>query len=58
VGISGSAKIGKDCMIGGGAGIVGHLEITDQRYHYRYDDGEQINYQTGGVFIRCASAGK
>ncbi|MCK5383378.1 MAG: UDP-3-O-(3-hydroxymyristoyl)glucosamine N-acyltransferase [Gammaproteobacteria bacterium] len=30
VGISGSAKIGKYCMIGGGSGIVGHLEIADR----------------------------
>ncbi len=30
VGISGSATIGKYCMIGGGSGIVGHLEIADR----------------------------
>jgi UDP-3-O-[3-hydroxymyristoyl] glucosamine N-acyltransferase len=29
VGISGSTKIGKRCIIGGGAGIAGHLEIVD-----------------------------
>ncbi|MFK8068136.1 MAG: UDP-3-O-(3-hydroxymyristoyl)glucosamine N-acyltransferase [Gammaproteobacteria bacterium] len=29
VGIAGSAKVGKRCMIGGGAGIIGHLEIAD-----------------------------
>ncbi len=29
VGIAGSAKIGKRCMIGGGAGILGHLSIAD-----------------------------
>jgi UDP-3-O-[3-hydroxymyristoyl] glucosamine N-acyltransferase len=29
VGIAGSARIGADCMIGGGAGILGHLEICD-----------------------------
>ena len=28
-GISGSVKIGRNCMIGGGVGIVGHLEICD-----------------------------
>lgn len=29
VGVSGSATIGKRCMIGGAAGIVGHLSICD-----------------------------
>jgi len=29
VGIAGSAKIGKRCMIGGAAGILGHLEVCD-----------------------------
>ncbi len=29
VGIAGSAIIGKRCMIGGGAGILGHLQIAD-----------------------------
>lgn len=29
VGIAGSAVIGKRCTIGGGAGILGHLEIVD-----------------------------
>jgi len=29
VGIAGSAVIGSRCMIGGGAGILGHLEICD-----------------------------
>lgn len=29
VGIAGSAKIGRRCMIGGAAGILGHLEIAD-----------------------------
>jgi UDP-3-O-[3-hydroxymyristoyl] glucosamine N-acyltransferase len=29
VGISGSTSIGQRCMIGGGAGIVGHLNICD-----------------------------
>lgn len=28
-GISGSTRIGKRCVIGGGVGIVGHLEIAD-----------------------------
>jgi UDP-3-O-[3-hydroxymyristoyl] glucosamine N-acyltransferase len=28
-GISGSVTIGRDCMIGGGVGIVGHLSICD-----------------------------
>ena len=28
-GISGSTKIGKRCMIGGGVGFVGHLEVCD-----------------------------
>jgi UDP-3-O-[3-hydroxymyristoyl] glucosamine N-acyltransferase len=30
VGIAGSATIGKYCRIGGGAGIVGHLQIADK----------------------------
>lgn len=30
VGISGSTKIGKNCMIGGQTGIAGHLNICDQ----------------------------
>jgi UDP-3-O-[3-hydroxymyristoyl] glucosamine N-acyltransferase len=29
VGISGSARIGRHCLIGGGAGVVGHLAIAD-----------------------------
>jgi UDP-3-O-[3-hydroxymyristoyl] glucosamine N-acyltransferase len=29
VGIAGSTKIGKCCMIGGGVGITGHIEIAD-----------------------------
>lgn len=29
-GVSGSTKVGRYCMIGGGTGIVGHIEITDQ----------------------------
>lgn len=29
VGVAGSAVIGKGCMIGGSAGILGHLEIAD-----------------------------
>ena len=29
VGVAGSAVIGRRCMIGGGAGILGHLEICD-----------------------------
>jgi UDP-3-O-[3-hydroxymyristoyl] glucosamine N-acyltransferase len=29
VGISGSATIGRRCMIGGGVGIAGHLTIAD-----------------------------
>lgn len=29
VGIAGSTSIGKRCMIGGGAGLSGHIEITD-----------------------------
>jgi UDP-3-O-[3-hydroxymyristoyl] glucosamine N-acyltransferase len=29
VGIAGSARIGRRCMIGGAAGILGHLEICD-----------------------------
>ncbi|MEB6676019.1 UDP-3-O-(3-hydroxymyristoyl)glucosamine N-acyltransferase [Acinetobacter haemolyticus] len=28
-GIAGSAKIGKNCILGGASGVVGHLEITD-----------------------------
>jgi UDP-3-O-[3-hydroxymyristoyl] glucosamine N-acyltransferase len=28
-GISGSVTIGRDCMIGGGVGITGHLSICD-----------------------------
>ncbi|OZG70476.1 UDP-3-O-(3-hydroxymyristoyl)glucosamine N-acyltransferase [Hahella sp. CCB-MM4] len=30
VGVSGSSSIGRHCMIGGGVGIAGHLEITDR----------------------------
>ncbi|MEZ5661589.1 MAG: UDP-3-O-(3-hydroxymyristoyl)glucosamine N-acyltransferase [Burkholderiaceae bacterium] len=29
VGIAGSATLGKRCLIGGGAGILGHLELAD-----------------------------
>ncbi len=29
-GVAGSTKIGRYCMIGGGVGILGHIEITDQ----------------------------
>ena len=29
VGISGSARIGRRCMLGGSAGVVGHIEICD-----------------------------
>jgi UDP-3-O-[3-hydroxymyristoyl] glucosamine N-acyltransferase len=29
VGIAGSAKIGKHCMIGGNAGVADHVEICD-----------------------------
>ncbi len=29
VGISGSTKIGKQCMLAGGVGLVGHIEICD-----------------------------
>jgi len=29
VGISGSAKIGRNCMLAGGVGLVGHIEICD-----------------------------
>lgn len=28
-GVAGSAIIGKHCMIGGGSGVVGHIQITD-----------------------------
>jgi UDP-3-O-[3-hydroxymyristoyl] glucosamine N-acyltransferase len=28
-GISGSVRIGRDCLIGGGVGFVGHIEICD-----------------------------
>jgi UDP-3-O-[3-hydroxymyristoyl] glucosamine N-acyltransferase len=28
-GISGSVRIGRDCMIGGGVGFVGHIEVCD-----------------------------
>lgn len=27
--VAGSARIGRHCLIGGGAGVLGHLEITD-----------------------------
>lgn len=27
--VAGSAKIGKNCLIGGGVGIIGHLEVCD-----------------------------
>lgn len=37
-GISGSAKIGKHCVIGGQVGIVGHIQIAD---------GTKINAQSG-----------
>ncbi len=30
VAVAGSAKIGRYCLIGGGAGIVGHIEICDK----------------------------
>ena len=30
VGIAGSARIGRYCLIGGGAGILGHLELADR----------------------------
>lgn len=30
VAIAGSARIGRYCLIGGGAGIAGHIEITDK----------------------------
>jgi UDP-3-O-[3-hydroxymyristoyl] glucosamine N-acyltransferase len=30
VAIAGSARIGRYCLIGGGAGIVGHIEICDR----------------------------
>ena len=30
VGISGSSTVGRHCMIGGGVGIAGHLNITDK----------------------------
>jgi len=30
VAVAGSAKIGRYCLIGGGAGIVGHIEIADK----------------------------
>jgi len=29
VGISGSTRIGKNCMIAGGVGMVGHIEVCD-----------------------------
>jgi UDP-3-O-[3-hydroxymyristoyl] glucosamine N-acyltransferase len=29
-GISGSVTIGRDCLIGGGVGIVGHIAICDR----------------------------
>jgi len=28
--VAGSAKIGRWCLIGGGAGVLGHLEIADK----------------------------
>jgi UDP-3-O-[3-hydroxymyristoyl] glucosamine N-acyltransferase len=28
--IAGSARIGRYCLIGGGAGVVGHIEICDK----------------------------
>jgi UDP-3-O-[3-hydroxymyristoyl] glucosamine N-acyltransferase len=30
VGVAGSARIGRYCLIGGGAGVVGHIEICDR----------------------------
>jgi UDP-3-O-[3-hydroxymyristoyl] glucosamine N-acyltransferase len=30
VAVAGSARIGRYCLIGGGAGIVGHIEIADK----------------------------
>jgi UDP-3-O-[3-hydroxymyristoyl] glucosamine N-acyltransferase len=30
VAVAGSTRIGRDCLIGGGAGIVGHIEICDR----------------------------
>jgi UDP-3-O-[3-hydroxymyristoyl] glucosamine N-acyltransferase len=29
-GISGSVTVGRDCMIGGGVGMVGHISICDR----------------------------
>jgi UDP-3-O-[3-hydroxymyristoyl] glucosamine N-acyltransferase len=29
-GISGSTRIGRDCMLGGDVGVAGHLEIGDE----------------------------
>ena len=29
VGISGSTRIGRNCMLAGGVGLVGHIEICD-----------------------------
>ncbi len=37
-GVSGSTKIGNQCMVGGQVGIVGHLELAD---------GTQIGAQSG-----------
>ena len=28
--VAGSAKIGRHCLVGGGAGILGHLEVCDR----------------------------
>ena len=40
--VAGSARIGRYCLIGGGAGIVGHIEICDQVIDHRDEPGHPL----------------
>ena len=55
-GIAGSAKIGRRCMIGGGAGIVGHITIGDDVVITGHGDGHAIDHGSGALLERVPGA--
>ena len=56
--VAGSAKIGRYCLIGGGAGILGHLEICDRVMITAMSLVTQLDTRARRIFVRHAADGQ
>ncbi len=55
--VAGSATIGRYCLIGGGAGILGHLTVADRVTITAMSAGHAFHSRARGIFVGHAAPG-